>query len=200
LILEAKKRPEMHWNGTQSLNVEEENILRFPLNPYTIEYINEVNALDMEDEATLSSFKEFDSLATTDNDSIVLTTTEKEQVIKTRIGQTIFKKKLLDVEIKCSLCGINEERFLIASHIKPWRQANNYERLDVNNGLLLCPNHDSLFDKGYISFGDDGVILISNNLGEDLRLFLNISGSMKIFMNERKRQYIKWHREILYFE
>lgn len=51
-------------------------------------------------------------------------------------------------------CGVSDEHFLIDSHIKPWSQSNNQEWLDVNNGLLLCPNHDALFDKGiiYISF------------------------------------------------
>ncbi|WP_232240190.1 HNH endonuclease [Bacillus tropicus] len=103
--------------------------------------------------------------------SNVLDQTEKEQVIKSRIGQSIFKKNLLKNEEKCKLCGVSDKHFLIASHIKPWSQSNHRERLDINNGLLLCPNHDALFDKGYISFGDDGRILISNSLDEVLNFF-----------------------------
>ena len=68
----------------------------------------------------------------------------------------------------------------------------------MNNGLLLCPNHDALFDKGYISFDDDGTILISDSLDEATRVFLNINETMKISMNEDQKQYMKWHREHLF--
>lgn len=127
--------------------------------------------------------------------SIVLDKTEKELLIKARIGQSIFKKKLLLVEKKCNLCGVTDERFLIASHIKPWSKSHNQERLDVNNGLLLCPNHDSLFDKGYISFDKDGKVLISSSLDEDTKIFMNLNKSMKIVLTEGQLTYMKWHRE-----
>ncbi|EJS10521.1 HNH endonuclease [Bacillus mycoides] len=127
-----------------------------------------------------------------------ITETEKEQVIKSRIGHSTFKNALLAVEKKCRLCGLSDERFLVASHIKPWSQSNRKERLDVNNGLLLCPNHDSLFDKGYISFDDDGAILISNSLDETSRIFLNISDKLRIQMNEIQLFYMKWHRESVF--
>lgn len=121
--------------------------------------------------------------------------TEREQIIKSRIGQSIFKKKLLKINESCRLCGVVDERFLIASHIKKWSQSNNQERLDENNGVLLCPNHDSLFDKGYISFNDDGDILISTSLDYQSMTFLNINESMKINMNSHQSNYMKWHRE-----
>ncbi|MHC8968762.1 HNH endonuclease [Bacillus sp. MB95] len=123
-----------------------------------------------------------------------ITETEREQVIKSRIGQSDFKKALLAVEEKCRMCGVSDERFLVASHIKPWSQSNNQERLDVNNGLLLCPNHDSLFDKGYISFDVDGMITISDCVDEGTRVFLNIHENMNINMNEVQEEYMKWHR------
>lgn len=129
---------------------------------------------------------------------IVLDKTEKESVVKTRIGQSIFKKALLAVEKKCKLCGVSDERFLVASHIKPWSQSNHQERLDSNNGLLLCPNHDALFDKGYISFDEDGTILISNSLDEATKIFLNINDTMKVALNEGQQKYMKWHRENIY--
>ncbi|WP_338400186.1 HNH endonuclease [Bacillus thuringiensis] len=127
-----------------------------------------------------------------------ITETEKEQVNKSRIGHSTFKNALLAVEKKCRLCGLSDERFLVASHFKPWSQSNHKERLDVNNGLLLCPNHDSLFDKGYISFDDDGAILISNSLDETSRIFLNISDKLRIQMNEIQLFYMKWHRESVF--
>ncbi|WP_144532141.1 HNH endonuclease [Bacillus paranthracis] len=127
-----------------------------------------------------------------------ITETEKEQIIKSRIGQSTFKKNLLAIKKKCILCGISDKRFLVASHIKPWSKSDNQERLDINNGLLLCPNHDSLFDKGYISFDDDGTILISNTLDEVTKVFLNINKTMNIRMNEGQREYMKWHRKRLF--
>ncbi|MEW4108339.1 HNH endonuclease [Bacillus thuringiensis] len=129
---------------------------------------------------------------------IVLEKTERELIIKSRIGQSAFKKALLAIERKCRLCEVTDERFLIASHIKPWSQSNNQERLDVNNGLLLCPNHDALFDKGYISFDKDGSILISDSLDEATNIVLNINGIMNIRMNESQQEYIEWHRENAY--
>jgi len=124
-----------------------------------------------------------------------ITETEKEQVIKSRIGQSTFKKALIAIEKKCRLCGVSDERFLVASHIKPWSKSNNQERLDVNNGLLLCPNHDVLFDKGFISFDAEGAIVISTSLGKATKVFLNINDDMKIGMNVSQQQYMKWHRE-----
>lgn len=124
--------------------------------------------------------------------------TEKEQIIKSRIGQSAFKKALLAVEKKCNLCGVSDERFLVASHIKPWSQSNNQERLDINNGLLLCPNHDALFDKGYISFDEDGTIMISDSLDVDTKIFMNVNESMNISMNENQQVYMKWHRENIF--
>ncbi|PFW53927.1 HNH endonuclease [Priestia megaterium] len=126
---------------------------------------------------------------------IVLDKTEKEVIAKARIGQSIFKKTLLAVEKKCRLCGVSDERLLVASHIKPWSHSTDKERLDVNNGLLLCPNHDALFDKGHISFDKNGLILISNSLDKYSKLFLNINETMNIRMKESQQQYMKWHRE-----
>lgn len=129
---------------------------------------------------------------------IVLDKTEKESVVKARIGQSIFKKALLAVEKKCKLCGVSDERFLVASHIKPWSQSNDKERLDVNNGLLFCPNHDSLFDKGYISFNKGGSILISDSIDEVTKVFLNTNETMWIELNEQQQKYMNWHRENIY--
>lgn len=100
-----------------------------------------------------------------------ITNTEKEQLIKSRIGQSNFKKGLIERECKCKLCGVTNERFLIASHIKPWSDATNEERLDLDNGFLLCPNHDALFDKGFITFTEKGNIVISKQIDDITMLF-----------------------------
>lgn len=76
------------------------------------------------------------------SDAVMITDTEKEQIIKSRIGQSAFKRGLLNIQKKCRLCGVSDERFLIASHIKPWSISDNHERLDVNNGLLIQFNNN----------------------------------------------------------
>ncbi|SDN62531.1 HNH endonuclease [Bacillus sp. OK048] len=127
--------------------------------------------------------------------AIILDKTEKETIIKSRIGHSAFKKALLVIEKKCRICGVTDERFLVASHIKPWSESNNLERLDVNNGLLLCPNHDALFDKRYISFDETGQVMIKKSLDDTTKILLNINETMRIGMNERQQNYMKWHRE-----
>ena len=76
--------------------------------------------------------------------------TEKATYISTRIGQGKYRNKLIGYWEKCALTDFNDVRFLVASHIKPWRDSNNYEKLDPFNGLLLLPNIDKVFDLGKI--------------------------------------------------
>lgn len=129
---------------------------------------------------------------------IELIETEREQIAKARIGQSAFKKNLLKIDSKCRLCGVSDSRFLIASHIKPWSHSNHQERLNINNGLLLCPNHDTLFDRGLISFDSDGSILLSDSLEEATKIFMNISETMRIELNKEQQSFIEWHRLNIY--
>lgn len=87
--------------------------------------------------------------------------TEKEQIIRSRRGQGIFRQRALAIEAKCRLTGVNDQSFLIASHIKPWKDCVNAERLDGSNGLILAPHIDKLFDRGWISFSDQGDLLFA---------------------------------------
>lgn len=133
-----------------------------------------------------------------DEDVISLEKTEKEIIIKTRIGQSKLRDKLILLKNKCELCSIDKKELLIASHIKPWSKSTKDERLDVNNVLLLCPLHDQLFDKGFISFDDDGKILISDEIKDgDLKDF-NINLNMKINLTEKEKKYFKYHRENIF--
>jgi len=146
----------------------------------------------IEDNLQLENVKQIENEL---NSIITLEKTEKETIIKSRIGQSALKKALLTIEKKCRLCGVRDERFLIASHIKPWSESNNQERLDVNNGLLLCPNHDALFDKRYISFDETGKVMVKKSLDAATKIFLNISDNMRINLDERQQIYMEWHRE-----
>lgn len=88
--------------------------------------------------------------------------TEKLALVRSRRGQGIFRKNLEGYEEQCRVTGVSNPRHLRASHIKPWRASNNFEKLDGNNGFLLSPHIDHLFDQGYISFSDEGDILVSS--------------------------------------
>jgi hypothetical protein len=127
-----------------------------------------------------------------------LSSTEKEQLIKARRGQGIFRENVQSIETRCRLTGISNPNLLIASHIKPWRSCiDANERLDGNNGLLLTPHVDLLFDRGFISFQDNGGILVSARLNLDdlkrLGLTDHIASSSGKFLPEQC-VYLAYHR------
>ena len=88
--------------------------------------------------------------------------TQKKQLVQARRGQGIFKANVRLNESACRMTGITDPALLIASHIKPWSKSSDFEKLDGCNGLLLSPHVDRLFDRGLISFDDDGTVLRSN--------------------------------------
>ena len=124
-----------------------------------------------------------------------LNKTEKLAIIKSRIGQNNFKNRLVKKYKKCFLCDIAIPELLIASHIKPWSESNSMERLDINNGLLLCCLHDKLFDLGFISFDDSGKIIISGQIDGALYKTLKINTEEIIEINTETRKYLNWHKE-----
>lgn len=89
--------------------------------------------------------------------------TEKDQIIKARRGQGRFRKNVEKIERKCRVTGVANKSLLVASHIKPWKSSSNAERLDGDNGLMLSPHIDRLFDKGWISFLATGDLICAND-------------------------------------
>lgn len=89
--------------------------------------------------------------------------TDKLMLFAARVGQGKYRKNVLEIEKSCRLTQLDDPDFLVASHIKPWRVASNEERLDGSNGLMLAPHVDRLFDRGWISFEDDGTLLVANS-------------------------------------
>lgn len=130
----------------------------------------------------------------------VLTLTEKEQIIKARLGQGIFRDKLIDKYGRCIITGIDDKRVLMASHIKPWSFSNNEERISSDNGLLLSPTYDKLFDKGFISFKKDGIILLSDHFSDYNFLKVNLSKDVKypIVTTSKTREYLEYHRDVIF--
>ncbi len=121
------------------------------------EYVTGVSLKTVE--GNRNRYKEIEQKKISENPGITETT--KQQLIDSRIGQGLFKKRLCDIEKGCRLTGTKNPKFLIASHIKPWAASNNTERLDGNNGFLMAPHVDKLFDRGWISFSNSGKILFA---------------------------------------
>lgn len=126
--------------------------------------------------------------------SVVLMGAEKEAVTKVRIGHSEYRKRLLLKWKKCQLCGVSNPALLVASHIKPWRDSDALEKCDINNGVLLCPNHDALFDEGLISFAKGGEIMIADELAENDRIMMNVRNGQKIDCTSEMDFYLEWHR------
>lgn len=93
---------------------------------------------------------------------------EKIQLTKARRGQGIFKTNVRLVEHSCRLTGVDNIKHLRASHIKPWKNSSDSEKVDGNNGLLLSPHVDHLFDRGFITFKNNGELIISKQLNPEV--------------------------------
>jgi putative restriction endonuclease len=123
--------------------------------------------------------------------------TTREAIVLARRGQGLFKKNVMKIEKACRLTGVERTEHLRASHCKPWRDSDNRERLDGENGLLLTPDADHLFDRGFLSFGDDGEVLISpvahvqsmRRMGLDPDSLKNVG-----IFSEGQRRYLEFHR------
>lgn len=125
-----------------------------------------------------------------------LSETERETVVQSRVGQGRFRNNLINYWKCCAVTGCKVISLLRASHIKPWRDCNNEERLDTYNGLLLVPNLDSAFDNGFISFSNGGLILISSKLDKKAKKRLGINEEMMIRKVEQNHiKYLDYHRK-----
>jgi hypothetical protein len=123
--------------------------------------------------------------------------TEREALVKARAGQGIFRSEVIALWGCCAVSGCGLPKILVASHIVPWKDATNVERLDPFNGLLLTPNLDRLFDQCLISFNDDGSILLSKNLSAEVKSALGVSDQCKLrFVRPAMLPYLQRHRRI----
>lgn len=125
-----------------------------------------------------------------------LSKTERSNLVKSRIGQGLFRQRLLTLWKQCSVTGFKDTSLLVASHIKPWRSSNNAERLDEFNGLLLTPNLDKAFDCGFVTFESTGLIRISPLLKDSDKLGITVD--LKVDMFTKHKPFMNFHRENVY--
>lgn len=118
--------------------------------------------------------------------------TEVDQLILARLGQGAFRKSLLKERKQCFVTGYPDPQVLVASHIKPWARSSDTERLNPKNGLLLIPTLDRVFDRGLISFEEEGRILISSRLMIPEKLGINRRLRLSAF--EGREAFLEYHR------
>lgn len=127
-----------------------------------------------------------------------VTSTETQAVVRQRVGQELFREALLAYwEGKCAVTGLAVPELLRASHAKPWKDASDAERLDVHNGLLLAVHLDALFDRGLLTFGEDGRGVASPRLPAGTMSLLGL-GSVALtlrFVRPAHLPYLAYHRE-----
>jgi hypothetical protein len=126
---------------------------------------------------------------------------EKQTLVRARRGQGQFRDFLLAREKRCRITGVDRPEHLIASHIKPWRSADNQERLHPENGFMLTPSIDHLFDKGFISFEDNGSILLAGVADRDALERLGVIGKGAPTnigsLSNGQKQFLDWHRDFI---
>jgi hypothetical protein len=121
--------------------------------------------------------------------------TFREQIVRARRGQGVFRANVLLREERCRVTGVDEPRHLKASHMKPWRDANDTERLDGSNGLLLSPHIDHLFDQGYVTFSSDQALIIVPEVRDKLLDAWGIDAGVRVGEFSREQNaYLDYHR------
>ena len=129
--------------------------------------------------------------------------TERQSIIRARVGQGLFKERVSKIETKCRVTGVENPVHLIASHCKPWRDSTNEERLNGENGLLLTPSIDHLFDRGFIGFENNGNLIISpvahrpslQRMGIEIMNGQNVGG-----LSDGQKTFLDFHRNAVFLQ
>lgn len=138
------------------------------------------------------------------HDDETIPVTEKEAVVLARRGQGKFKEAVLKIETRCRITKVDRIEHLRASHIRPWRDCEDHrQRLDGENGFLLTPSIDHLFDRGFISFENNGELLVSpaahrislNRMGIETDRRFNVGR-----FSQGQKQYLDYHRDSVFLQ
>ncbi len=189
----------VNYSSYNLYNIQDSNLLNDIMNYYlTIPEYNQKNKRG--NNMYSSAFKAYiEFILSIEDFNLIFDSkinTEYKNLIICRLGQGTFRRKLINYWKHCPVTGITNIDLLVASHIKPWNVSNDAERLDVFNGILLSPNIDKLFDKGYVSFNNEGNILISSKLKEFLTFGINKFIKISLDLNHCK--YLEYHRDNIF--
>jgi hypothetical protein len=147
--------------------------------------------------ATISVFHAPDSVEIDDAtaEREITGPTFREQLVRARRGQGVFRSNVLLHEEFCRVTRVNEPRHLKAGHIKPWCESTDAERLDGSNGLLLSPHIDHLFDEGYITFSTSQELVIVPEVRDKLLDAWGIDAGVRVGEFSREQNaYLDYHR------
>lgn len=126
-----------------------------------------------------------------------LTETMRNYLRNSRVGQGQFRKDLISkYGGRCPITGIEHDQLLVASHIKPWKVCTNAERLDSSNGILLSALVDRFFDKGLISFSEDGAVIVSPRLSASDKAKCGIEQWQQLQLTAQSKRYMEYHRAV----
>ena len=128
-------------------------------------------------------------------------TKKTAEISRARLGQGKYREALLEECIFCPITMINDERLLIASHIKPWAVSNDREKIDPKNGFILSPLYDKLFDKGLISFTDDKRLIVSNWISPSNVRRMELENEKyypKLPIDAQREAYLDYHRSFVF--
>jgi putative restriction endonuclease len=129
---------------------------------------------------------------------VAIQETERTALVQARRGQGVFRENVRSIERACRITNVERMEHLVASHVRPWRDSSNEQRLDGENGLLLTPTVDHLFDKGFISFEDAGQLIISPVADQKSLKRMGIETEDRVNVgtfSQGQRLYLEFHRE-----
>jgi len=122
--------------------------------------------------------------------------TTKQRLVDARLGQGQFREQLLEIwNGKCAITYCDIKVILRASHVKPWSQSHNQQRLDPANGILLAASIDALFDKFIITFTEAGALRVNRSVSESALKNLGVHAGRHIHIAPRTEEYLVSHRE-----
>lgn len=190
-ILHKYNIREKHKSVLKSKNLTRDEIIKYVENIINVQNISDIK--NNNNEISNELIKEIENQKSKE--------TEKKALVKIRLGHSKLRDVVIKRKCKCEICGLSYNKLLIISHIKPWAQSDSCEKLDYENILLLCSMHDALFDKGLISFDNNGKILISKELNKKEQQLVNINTHSFINVtSEKQKEYLKYHREKIFIE
>lgn len=170
----------------------------------TLMAASEVRELDIWEPGSATGLQEWEEHLTRniENDTSI-PETEKMSLVLSRRGQGRFKENVRKLEKMCRITKVDKIEHLVASHCKPWRDSSNEERLDGENGLLLTPTIDHLFDRGFISFENNGDLIVSPVANKPSLVKMGVAVDEKINVgefSEGQRNYLDFHRSDVFLE
>jgi putative restriction endonuclease len=160
---------------------------------------DQVREIERDSPAPERDIEEWEQRVETDIDSnAAILQTERTALVQARRGQGQFRDNVRSIEHACRITRVERMEHLVASHMRPWRDSSNEQRLDGENGLLLTPTVDHLFDKGFISFENTGRLIVSpvadpvslKRMGIDRDAEVNVGG-----FSQGQRLHLEFHRE-----